>query len=166
MEYIVNKQMLGHKNYLKYRGLIKENRFNKLAQELGIRFVHVNDIDLQKLNGEEKEDTLYSTWCIDSFFFEMLSEATYNVGTHEQIDYENDCRLLDKKNGFLEFKDIAVNKKCKTYYPYGDFEGYLVPHEETITIAKSLEVKEGEEVVYRPSVMFIYSPCDAAKKYF
>ena len=35
MEYIVNKQMLGHKNYLKYRRLIKENKFNKLAQELG-----------------------------------------------------------------------------------------------------------------------------------
>ena len=74
-------------------------------------------------------------------------------------------RNLDLKNGFLEFKDIALNKVGKTYYPKGKFEGFLVPHEETITIAKSLEVKSGEEVAYRPTVIFLYSPCDFAEKY-
>ena len=42
----------------------------------------------------------------------------------------------------------------------------MVPHEETITIAKSLEVKNNDGTVYRPSVMFLYSPCEAAKAYF
>ena len=41
----------------------------------------------------------------------------------------------------------------------------MVPHEETITIAKSLEVKEDEKVVYRPSVMFLYSPCKYAREF-
>ena len=67
--------------------------------------------------------------------------------------------------GFLEFKDIAIDKVGKTYYPKGEFEGFLVPHEETITIAKSLEVKRGEEVIYRPTVIFLYSPCEFAVKY-
>ena len=40
-----------------------------------------------------------------------------------------------------------------------------MPHEETITIAKSLEVKSGEEVIYRPTVIFLYSPCEFAVKY-
>ena len=40
-----------------------------------------------------------------------------------------------------------------------------MPHEETITIAKALEVKNGENVVYRPTVIFLYSPCDFAVKY-
>lgn len=166
MEYIVKSQMFGSKKYFKCKRLLKENKFNELAKELKLRMIHVNDIDLQKVKDKVMPDTLYSTWCIDSFFFEMLSEATLNIGTHENIDYKDECRLLDFKNGFLEFKDMAVNKMCNTYYPFGKFEGYLVPHEETITIAKSLEVKEDEDVIYRPSVMFIYSPCDAAKKYF
>ena len=41
----------------------------------------------------------------------------------------------------------------------------MVPHEEIITIAKSLEVKESEKTIYRPTVMFLYSPCEFARKY-
>ena len=96
---------------------------------------------------------------------ELLSEATENIGTHEVIDHKEEIKKLDIDRGFLEYKKLAVNVQCKTYYPNGYFEGFLVPHEETITIAKSLEVKEGKRTVYRPTVMFIYSPCDLAKSY-
>ena len=72
--------------------------------------------------------------------------------------------MIDLKNGFLEFKDLAINKVGKTYYPKGKFEAYLVPHEETITIAKNLEVKKGEETIYRPTVVFqIFIPCKILK---
>lgn len=162
IEYIVKKQ---YKNNKKLKELIKENKFNEVAKILKLRMIHVNDIDLQEVNEKYKNDTLFSTWCIDSFFFEMLSEATFNVGTHEKINFENECKYLDLAKGFLEFKNIATEKKCKTYYPDGKFEGFLVPHEETITIAKSLEVKEEGEVIYRPSVMFLYSPCKFATDY-
>ena len=145
--------------------LIKHNKFNEAAYKLGIKMIHVNDIDLQKVNDNYNNDTLFNTWCIDSFFFEMLSESTINIGTHENINFKDDCKFIDYANGFLELKRIALDQKCNTYYPNGGFDGFLVPHEETITIAKSLEVKEGENVIYRPSVMFLYSPCEFAKKY-
>ena len=162
IEYIVNTQFKKNKQL---KRLLKENKFNEIAMMLGIRMIHVNDIDLQKVNEEYKENKLVSTWCVDSFFFELLSEATQNIGTHELIDNKEECCLLDLEKGFLEYKKIAVDMKCRTYYPNGYFEGYLVPHEETITIAKSLEVEGEEKVVYRPSVMFVYSPCDLAREY-
>ena len=80
-------------------------------------------------------------------------------------NYGKECKLLDLKNGFLEFKDLAIDKIGKTYYPKGKFEGFLVPHEETITIAKFLEVKNGDEITYRPTVIFLYSPCDFSVEY-
>lgn len=163
IEYIANTQ---RKKDKELKLLIKNNKFNEAARKLGIRMIHVNDIDLQEVKDEYKDNTLFSTWCIDSFFFEMLSEATINIGTHEEINYESECKLLNYKDGFLEFKKLAADKKCRTYYPNGKFEGFLVPHEETITIAKSLEVIENGEVVYRPSVMFLYSPCEFATNYF
>ena len=163
IEYIVNNQYRWNK---KYKQLLKENKFNELAYELKIKMIHVNDIDLQAVNQEYKDDTLYSTWCIDSFFFEMLSEAKLNIRTHEKVNYENECRYLDKEKGFLEFKKMAADTKCRTYYPNGEFEGFLVPHEETITIAQGLEFKNNNDVIYRPSVMFLYSPCEYAKNYF
>ena len=163
IEYIVKTQFKGDKQLKEF---IKNNKFNEAARKLGIKMIHVNDIDLQKTNNKYEDNTLVSTWCVDSFFFEMLSEATFNFGIHENIDFDEKCKFIDQKEGFLELKNLASDTKCCTYYPKGVFEGFLVPHEETITIAKSLEVKEGEEVVYRPSVMFLYSPCEIATNYF
>ena len=162
IDYIISSQFKKDKQ-LKH--LSKEGKYNEIARLLGIKMIHVNDIDLQEVKGEFREDLLVSPWCVDSFWFEMLSEATFNVGTHEQIDYEEDCNFYDKQKGYFEFRQLAVDKKCRTYYPDGEFDGHMVPHEETITIAKALEVKENGETVYRPSVMFLYSPCKYARDY-
>ena len=145
--------------------LLEQNKFNEIAKELDLKEIHVNDNDYQEVKDKFDYNKLFSTWSIDSFFFEMLSEATANIGTKEKIDYNTKYKKYDSNNGFLEFKDLAIDIKGKTYFPKGKFEGFLVPHEETITIAKSLEVKNGEEVIYRPTVIFLYSPCDFAINY-
>ena len=163
IEHIVFTQ---HGKNKQLKKLVKQNKFNEAAHMLGIKMIHVNDIDLQKININCDERMLFNTWCIDSFFFEMVSEATINVGSHENIDFENECKFMDLSQGFLEFKKLAAEMKCRTYYPGGAFEGFLIPHDETATIAKSLEVKCGEDVLYRPSVMFVYLPCHLAFEYF
>lgn len=163
IEYVVNTQYKKDKHL---KDLVKAGKFNEAAKALGVKMIHVNDIDLQEVKGEYSDSILFSTWCTDSFWFEMLSEATINIGTHEKIDFEEECNFVNKEKGFLEFKKLAADKKCRTYYPGGEFEGFLVPHEETITIAQNLEVKEDGQVTYRPTVMFLYSPCTYATNYF
>lgn len=163
IEYIITTQFKKDKHL---RRLVKEGRFNQAAQALGVKMIHVNDIDLQEVKDNYSDKLLFSTWCTDSFWFEMLSEATINIGTHEEIDFEEECNFVNSEKGYLEFKKLAADRKCRTYYPGGEFEGFLVPHEETITIAKGLEVKEDGKVVYRPTVMFLYSPCVYASRYF
>lgn len=162
LEYIVKKQFKNNEDLNK---LLKEKKFNELAKEIDLLEIHVNDNDIQEVKDKFDKNKLYSTWSIDSFFFEMLSEATVNIGTKENISNKDNYKKYDLENGFLEFKDIAIEKMGKTYYPKGKFEGFIVPHEETITIAKSLEVKNKEKVIYRPTVMFIYSPCNYAINY-
>ena len=162
LEYIVKKQF---KNDEKLNSLLKENKFNEIARILDLKQIHVNDNDYQEIKDKFDEGKLYSTWSVDSFFFEMLSESTVNIGTGEKIENKQEYKMLDLENGFLEFKNLAFDKIGKTYYPKGKFEGFLVPHEETITIAKSLEVKNKDDVLYRPTVMFLYSPCDFAIEY-
>lgn len=163
LAYIVHTQFKKDKVLKK---LVKTGKFNEVARALGVKMIHVNDIDLQQLKDEYNDKLLFSTWCTDSFWFEMLSEATANIGTHEEIDYEEDCNFVNRQKGFLEFKKLAADKKCRTYYPGGLFEGFMVPHEETVTIAKSLAVSENGETVYRPTVVFLYSPCVYASNYF
>ncbi len=162
LEYIVKTQFKKNKQLIK---LLKENKFNKIAQILEVTMIHVNDIDLQEINEPYQKDKLINTWCIDSFFFELLSEATQILGTNDQTLLKNKCNLLDLDRGFVEYQALAVDTQCQTYYPNGLFSGYLVPHEETITIAQNLEVKNNNKTIYRPSVMFIYKPCPYATKY-
>lgn len=163
IEYIITTQFKRDRHL---KALLKDGKFNEAAMELGIKMIHVNDIDLQEVKGNYSDEILFSTWCTDSFWFEMLSEATANMGTHENMDFEEECNLCDAKKGYVEFKKLAADMKCRTVYPGGNFEGFLVPHEETITIAKALEVKDKEKVLYRPTVMFIYKPCVYAGNYF
>lgn len=161
IDYIVQSE---YKKDKQIKALLMQNKYNEVAQYLAIKMIHVNDIDLQKIKDPDDDTTLVNTWCADTFFFEMLSEATVSLGSHETIDVKDVCKM-SSRDGFLELNNIAVDKKCRTYYPGGMFEGYLVPHEETITIAKGLEVLENNTVVYRPSVMFIYTPSDLANRY-
>lgn len=163
LEYIVSTQFKKDKELNNY---VKNGRFDLAAKKLGVRMIHVNDIDRQTVKGDYDDKVLFSTWCTDSFWFEMLSEATVNVGTHEMDDFSKHANLWDKEKGFLELKKLAADSKCRTIYPGGEFEGYLVPHEETITISQSLEVEDEEGISYRPTVMFIYKPCQYAQKYF
>ena len=162
ISYIVDSQFNKDK---RLKMLIKQNKFNEAAEALAVRMIHINDIDLQKINAAYNNDTLYNTWCIDTFLFEMLTEAAFTAGTHEKISSKDECKQIDRSNGFLEFNKIAAEKKYRTYYPDGMYEGFLVPHEETATIAKSLEVKSNGNTIYRPSVMFLYAPCRLASKY-
>lgn len=162
IEYIVRTQYNKDKQL---KDLIKQNKFNEAACVLGIKMIQVNDIDSQEINVDPNVDTLVNTWCADTFLFELLSEAALNVGNHENIDFNNECKSLDLAQGFLEFEKLAADKKCRTYCPSGAFDGFLVPHEETVTIAKSLEVKQNGEIIYRPSVMFLYAPCHLASEY-
>ena len=162
IEYIIKTQFKKNKEFL---SLLKKNKFNEIAKNLGIKMIHVNDIDSQKINEEYVQNKLINTWSGESFFLELMGESSQSVGTHEIIEDESLYNKVDLKNGYVEYNSIASDTLCKTICPTGCFEGFLVPHEETLTIADSLTIKEGENIVYRPSVMFIYSPCDLAKKY-
>ena len=162
IEYIVSTQ---YKRDRQLRALVKQGRFNEAARILGIKMIQVNDLDTQQIKDSPDDNKLFNTWCVDTFLYELLTEVAVNIGNHENIDFAHDCRFTDPVQGFLEFKYLAAGKKCRTYCPGGVFDGFLVPHEETVTIARSLEVKEHGEVIYRPSVMFLYAPCHLAEAY-
>ena len=162
IEYIVSTQ---YKRDRRLKTLVKQGRFNEAAHILGIKMIQVNDLDLQEIREKPDDHKLFNTWCADTFLYELLTEAAINIGPHEHPDIADGCKYIDPVRGFLEFPYIAADKKCRTYCPGGAFDGYLVPHEETVTIAKSLEVTHHGQVVYRPSVIFLYAPCRLASTY-
>jgi len=162
IEYIVSTQ---YKKDRRLKALVKQGQFHEAAHILGLRVIQVSDLDSQKIKDSPDHGKLLNTWCADTFLYELLTEAAVNIGSHEKIDFGHECKTWDPVQGFLEFKYPAAAKKCRSYCPGGVFEGFLVPHEETVTIARSLEVRQQGEVIYRPSVMFVYAPCHLASAY-
>lgn len=153
IDYISKKQFKKDKEI---KRLLKESKYNEIAKRLRVKMIHINDIDSQVMKANFGENVMPNSWNINSFWYEMLSNAAFSVGVHEKNDYH------EKENGYVKLNQCAIKKRWRTYYPNGVFNGYMVPHEEMLTIAKLLEIKEENKTIYRPSVMFLYSPCDSA----
>jgi homospermidine synthase len=66
------------------------------------------------------------------------------------------------KHGYGDDAAIYLNRpgcatKVRTWTPTeGPFHGFLITHNEAISIADYFTVREGEEVVYRPTVHYAY----------
>jgi homospermidine synthase len=51
----------------------------------------------------------------------------------------------------------------RSWVPFGGaYQGFLITHSESISIADHLTLKENEKVIYRPTVHYAYLPCDDA----
>ena len=162
ISYIADTQ---HKKNKTLHTHIRQGKFNKAAQLLGVKTVHINDVDLQEIETTDPKSKLWNTWSPESFFWELVSNVAFNIGTHEKFDNESDFKHLNPSRGYVELNKLAAETKCRTYYPDGAFDGFVVPHEETITIANHLQVMESDTIVYRPTVMFVYKPCLKAIEY-
>lgn len=134
IEYIVRTQFKKDKSL---RRLVREGHFGEAARRIGIRMIHVNDIDLQEVT-DSREDVMVSPWCVDSFWFEMLSEATVSIGIHEQADSGEEYRLLDYEKGFLEFKELAAQKNAVPTTPAEPLRAFWCRTRKPLPLPKAL----------------------------
>lgn len=59
---------------------------------------------------------------------------------------------------------LGITTYAQSVVPiYGNFIGNIVRHDESHTIGKTLEYKENNKIIYKPSVYYVYHPSDAAK---
>jgi homospermidine synthase len=57
---------------------------------------------------------------------------------------------------------MGMNTHVVSWVPHYSIVGMVVRHGEAFTITEKLTVREGEKVVYRPTVHYAYCPCDSA----
>ena len=150
-----------------------QKNWAKLAKELGIKVIHIAEYDTQVSNMYKKKDEFVNTWSIDGFISEGYGQpAELGWGTHEKLlpfdghehDYGSKCAIyLDQ---------CGMETKVRTWTPQrGPFHGYLVTHNESITISDYFTYKNendnnnnnnNNEVIYRPTVHYAYRPCNDA----
>lgn len=135
----------------------------RFAQALGIKGIHIAERDTQRAKTPKPFGVFVNTWSVEGFVSEGLQPAELGWGTHEKHlppeakmhGYGSDCAIYLMRPG--------AGTRVRSWTPTARAQhGWLITHNESISIADYLSVRENGEVVYRPTCHYAYHPADDA----
>ncbi|PTT28656.1 saccharopine dehydrogenase C-terminal domain-containing protein [Pseudomonas sp. HMWF021] len=130
-----------------------------LAQALGIRVIQISERDTQISETPRSQGHFMCTWSVDGLITECLQPAEMGWGSHES---ELPKGAVQQRYA-VAMKQSGREVRVKSWSPnYLDFPGYLLTHNESLSIAEYLTVGEPSNPSYRPTVYYAYHPCDQA----
>lgn len=135
----------------------------RLAQQLGIKVIHIAERDTQIPSLRKRRGEFVNTWSIDGFVSEGMQPAELGWGSHEK-EWPTEARRHGYGSDAAIYLDRpGISTRVRSWTPIeGPYHGFLITHNEAISIADYLTLKEGDKVTYRPTVHYAYHPCDDA----
>ena len=134
-----------------------------LLQRLGVRVIHIAERDSQVGRSAKRPGVFVNTWSIDGFVAEGCQPAELGWGTHEAALPAQGRRHRDGCGAAIYLNQPGAATRVRTWTPLaGPFHGFLITHNEAISIADYYTLHNGRGVAYRPTVHYAYHPCDAA----
>jgi len=136
----------------------------KLAQKLGLKGIHIAERDTQRAKNPKPRGVFVNTWSVEGFVSEGMQPAELGWGTHEK-SLPDIGRTHDGGCGAaIYLLSPGANTRVRSWCPTpGPQFGYLVTHNEAISIADYLTVRDGAgKAVYRPTCNYAYRPADDA----
>ena len=134
-----------------------------LASTLGIKVIHIAERDTQTADMAKKPGEFVNTWSIDGFVGEGNQPAELGWGTHEKAMPADACQHNFGCGAAIYLNRRGAATKVRSWTPLeGPFHGFLITHNEAISIADYYTLDEGGTVRYRPTVHYAYHPCDDA----
>jgi len=100
---------------------------------------------------------------VEGFVGEGRQPAELGWGTHEKALPADGNKHKTGCGASIYLNRMGAATKVRSWAPLaGPFHGFLITHNESISIADYLTVRKGDEVKYRPTVHYAYHPCDDA----
>ncbi|MDI4665593.1 homospermidine synthase [Xanthobacter autotrophicus] len=135
----------------------------QLARALGVKGIHIAERDTQRAREPKVMGEFWNTWSVEGFVSEGLQPAELGWGTHEKA-LPPDGRTHEAGCGaaiYLLSPGAATRVRSWTPTPKAQY-GFLVTHNESISIADYLTVRDGDTVLYRPTCHYAYHPANDA----
>jgi homospermidine synthase len=134
-----------------------------LAAKLQVKVIHIAERDTQVANVPKRPGEFVNTWSVDGFVSEGSQPAELGWGTHEKTLPPRGQRHDFGRQSAIYMLQPGAGTRVRTWTPKaGPFHGFLITHGESISIPDYLTHREGDKVVYRPTVHYAYHPCDDA----
>ena len=135
----------------------------QLARDLGVKVIHIAERDTQVSRKPKKVGEFVNTWSIDGFVSEGSQPAEMGWGTHEKALPTDGARHEFGCGAAIYLNRPGLVTRVRTWTPIeGPFHGFIITHNESISIADYFTLREGDRVAYRPTVHYAYHPCDQA----
>jgi homospermidine synthase len=137
--------------------------WGKLAQLLDVKVIHVAERDTQVANIPKQRGEFVNTWSIDGFVGEGCQPAELGWGTHEKVMPADGAQHEFGCGAAIYLNRPGASTRVRTWTPLeGPFHGFLITHNESISIADYFTLRENGAAAYRPTVHYAYHPCDDA----
>ena len=135
----------------------------KLMKKLGVKGVHIAERDTQRTKRPKPLDTFLNTWSVEGFISEGLQPAELGWGTHEKTLPRDARTFKTGAKSAIYLERAGANTRVLTWTPTaGPHFGFLVTHNEAISISDFYTVRSGRTVTYRPTCNYAYHPSNDA----
>jgi len=137
--------------------------WGRLMQAVGVKGIHIAERDTQRARLPKPLNVFVNTWSVEGFISEGLQPSELGWGTHEKAlppegrKHETGC------DAAIYLMRPGAGTRVRSWTPTAQAQhGFLVTHNEAISIADYYTVREGDRAVYRPTCHYAYHPCNDA----
>ena len=141
----------------------EQRQFNELARLLGVKVIHVSEVDTQVGRLPRRYGEFLNTWSVEGFYEESIAPAEMGWGSHERrLPFDAHTHDTGPRNQIC-LDRFGMDTFVRSRVPSGEMTGMIIRHGEAFSISDYLSVcDDAGRVLYRPTVHYAYCPCDAA----
>lgn len=128
-----------------------------LMRDLGVKGIHIAERDTQKSINHKTRGTFVNTWSVEGFISEGFQPAELGWGTHETWMPEDSLRHDSGCQAGIWIERPGAVTRVHTWCPTpGPQYGFLVTHNEAISISDYYTIGDGADPEYRPTCHYAY----------
>jgi len=134
-----------------------------LMRDLGVKGIHIAERDTQAPAYPKPAGVFVNTWSVEGFLSEGFQPAELGWGTHEKWMPENASGHSEGCQAAIYINHPGALTKVHTWCPTpGPQYGFLVTHNEAISIADYFTVGDCAAPEFRPTCHYAYHPASMA----
>jgi len=138
-------------------------QWGRLAKKVGVKGIHIAERDTQRARHPKPMEVFVNTWSVEGFLSEGMQPAELGWGTHEKWMPANGRKHKTGCGAAIYLTQPGANTRVRSWTPTARGQyGFLVTHNESISIADYFTLRDGRKVLYRPTCHYAYHPCNDA----
>ena len=148
---------------LKFKDPKSREDWATLMKRAGVKGIHIAERDTQRARTPKPRGVFVNTWSVEGFLSEGLQPAELGWGTHEKKLPPEGAKHKSGCGAAIWLNRPGAGTRVRSWTPTAKAQhGFLVTHNESISIADYFTLKKGKTAVYRPTCHYAYHPCDDA----